>query len=171
MSISFEKGDKVDVLERGTGVVQEIKKGWYVIKLDDNKELVNCRAASLTPIGNQGKVPDLDSSGDENVGTGEEIDPSEDQPTAAKGSVISKESKASYETYKKGKTTSMDCADKTAKSLRDMELDEVYNYAASVLELPKAELEAKYSRLNPGMQRMNLGNRIRTLLTAASSGK
>jgi hypothetical protein len=59
---------------------------------------------------------------------------------------------------------SYDSGDKVAVRLRGLELDAVYAEAATVLKTPEAELRAKYARLNAGMQRMNLGNRIRAAI-------
>jgi hypothetical protein len=55
----------------------------------------------------------------------------------------------------------MDCDDDISKALRGMDIDQVYATAALNLECPEDELRAKYGHLNIGMQRMNLGNRIR----------
>lgn len=51
--------------------------------------------------------------------------------------------------------------DSTAKKLEGKTLDEVYKIAAGVLKVPESELRAKYKKLNPGMQRMSLDNRMR----------
>lgn len=56
---------------------------------------------------------------------------------------------------------SLDNADETAKRLRGMDLDDVYSLASKTLKEPVTVLRARYKKLNPGMQRMNLGNRIR----------
>ena len=58
-------------------------------------------------------------------------------------------------------SVSVDSNDKTAKELRGKSLDEVYTIASKLLKEPATQLKAKYKHLNPGMQRMNLGNRIR----------
>lgn len=63
-----------------------------------------------------------------------------------------------------GGHTSIHCGDNTAKKLVGKSLDEVFKIAASTLKEPEKELRAKYAHLNPGMQRMNLGNRIRAAL-------
>ncbi len=60
-----------------------------------------------------------------------------------------------------GGNTSVDCNDPTAAKLRSKTLDEVYAIAAKTLKEPEADLRRKYKNLNVGMQRMNLGNRIR----------
>lgn len=57
--------------------------------------------------------------------------------------------------------TSLSCGDATAKSLQGLELEDVYKKASKVLGVPVTELKSRYSKLNPGMQRMNLGNRMR----------
>lgn len=54
--------------------------------------------------------------------------------------------------------------DAIAQELATMTLNEVYGFVAIVMNLGEAgenQLRAKYSHLNPGMQRMNLGNRFR----------
>lgn len=51
--------------------------------------------------------------------------------------------------------------DAVANALVGLTLAEVYGLAAEVMEVEVSELEDKYGHLNDGMQRMNLGNRIR----------
>jgi hypothetical protein len=60
----------------------------------------------------------------------------------------------------KGNAT-MDNGDELAKQLRGAELDDVYALASKALGETQTALKAKYGHLNVGMQRMNLGNRIR----------
>lgn len=57
--------------------------------------------------------------------------------------------------------SSLDCGDGIAARLRGMALEDVYEEAAKVLAVDVAELKTRYAKLNPGMQRMNLGNRMR----------
>lgn len=65
---------------------------------------------------------------------------------------------------------SIDSNDSVAVKLRGMDLGEVYKLAASLIPPNTvASLRDQYSHLNPGMQRMNLGNRIRGAL--AMSGE
>jgi hypothetical protein len=67
--------------------------------------------------------------------------------------------------YEKTKTangnTSLDSGDALAVELRAADLEDVYRKAATMLGLTIKELKAAYEKLNPGMQRMNLGNRMR----------
>jgi hypothetical protein len=58
----------------------------------------------------------------------------------------------------------IDCADDVATMLRGKGLDDIYVLVAKKSETPEKELRAKYTHLNVGMQRMNLGNRLRALL-------
>lgn len=60
-----------------------------------------------------------------------------------------------------GGNSTMDNGDELAKQLRGADLDEVYSKASKILGETQTALKAKYGHLNPGMQRMNLGNRIR----------
>jgi len=59
-----------------------------------------------------------------------------------------------------GKKT-MRTNDHVAASLDGFTLDEVYAVAQELTDTPAKEYRDKYSHLNVGMQRMNLGNRIR----------
>lgn len=52
--------------------------------------------------------------------------------------------------------------DELALALQGLTLDEVYAIAAPALGSSEEELRTKYGHLNPGMQRMNLGNRMRS---------
>lgn len=57
--------------------------------------------------------------------------------------------------------TSLDNGDPVAEKLRGKTLDEVYAIAAKYTNEAAETLRKRYSHLNPGMQRMNLGNKIR----------
>lgn len=55
-----------------------------------------------------------------------------------------------------------DVGDPVAVMLRDCQsLDDVFAKASEYLAVPEPELRAKYGHLNPGQQRMNLGNKMR----------
>jgi hypothetical protein len=74
---------------------------------------------------------------------------------AAKGYVHDKENKTA------GGHVSVNNGDEIAKKLISKDLDTVYAMAAKALKEDEADLRKKYEHLNPGMQRMNLGNRMR----------
>lgn len=59
---------------------------------------------------------------------------------------------------------SVDNGDKVATLLRGRTLDEVYALTAKKTETAEKDLRAKYKHLNVGMQRMNLGNKLRAAL-------
>lgn len=58
----------------------------------------------------------------------------------------------------------MDNGDDVAKQLRGLDLEDVYAAAAKLLGESKTSLVQRYAHLNPGMQRMNLGNRMRAAM-------
>lgn len=74
---------------------------------------------------------------------------------------------AARKQYKKSKVKtksgafSVDCGDTVANRLRGKSLDEIYSETSKHLGVPATELKRKYGHLNEGMQRMNLGNRLR----------
>lgn len=59
------------------------------------------------------------------------------------------------------KVRSMDKGDSVAQSLRGLSIEDVYKQAAKITHIGVLDLQARFSHLNPGMQRMNLGNMIR----------
>lgn len=65
----------------------------------------------------------------------------------------------------------IDNNDEVAAKLRGMALDNVYTYVAAALKVAETALRAQYGHLNPGMQRMNLGNRIRGAAVSAEAAK
>lgn len=64
---------------------------------------------------------------------------------------------------------SYDNGDTVAEKLRDMELKDVYDFAAKKLDESVPTLKKKYGHLNAGMQRMNLGNRLRKAMGVTAS--
>lgn len=48
-----------------------------------------------------------------------------------------------------------------SQALDGMSLDEVFGVASKMCDITQKDLKEKYGHLNVGMQRMNLGNRIR----------
>ena len=79
-----------------------------------------------------------------------------------------------------GGNTTIDNGDKLAAKLRGMGIDAVYKEAVTVLnaaleegekKTSVADLKAKYGKLNVGMQRMNLGNRMRGALGISPNAK
>lgn len=76
--------------------------------------------------------------------------------------------KAARKQYKVDKSTktaggnpTIHCGDATAKALAGKDLNAVYEKAAKVKGVSAGTLKAKYRHLNPGAQRMTLGNIIR----------
>lgn len=65
-----------------------------------------------------------------------------------------------------GGNTSVDNDDDVAKKLRGKDLDEVYAVVAKATEENEKDLRKRYAHLNVGMQRMNLGNKLRGVLHA-----
>jgi hypothetical protein len=67
--------------------------------------------------------------------------------------------------YEKSKApgggTSYNNGDAVAERLQGKDLDAVYEIVAKALKVDASELRKKYKALNVGMQRMNLGNRLR----------
>jgi hypothetical protein len=63
----------------------------------------------------------------------------------------------------------IDIGDATAELLRGKSLDDVYKLAAKKLGEEEKALRERYQHLNLGMQRMNLGNRLRAASKEASA--
>jgi hypothetical protein len=62
----------------------------------------------------------------------------------------------------------IDIADSVATQLRGADLTDAYRAASEATGLTQKALKAKYEHLNPGMQRMNLGNLIRGAASKAA---
>lgn len=79
--------------------------------------------------------------------------------------VGNKDHKVDLSAYKRVKSASgaasLICGDDVSKSLVGKDLDAVYSTASKVLRESVVALRRQYKHLNVGMQRMNLGNRIR----------
>ena len=87
-------------------------------------------------------------------------------PTSATPHTIDP-SKADIERKERLASGQKDVGDPVAVALRDCaDLDEVYWLTAHHLNTPEEELKAKYAHLNPGQQRMVLGNRLRAAYKA-----
>jgi len=67
------------------------------------------------------------------------------------------------------KKRSIDKGDNVALALRKLTLDAVYATASSVTGISQVGLRDRFAHLNPGMQRMNLGNMIRKALKESAN--
>jgi hypothetical protein len=65
---------------------------------------------------------------------------------------------------------SLNNGDEVAQALTGATLDEVYRLASKALGETQKALKEKYEHLNEGMQRMNLGNRIRGAVAKMEEG-
>lgn len=92
----------------------------------------------------------------------------EERPSTRKNGIVPADYLQRYERTVRvidgEKVRSMDNGDAVARCLREMTLEEVYEYVSCTLNVSAEELHAKYAHLNNGGQRMNLGNRLRAFL-------
>lgn len=65
---------------------------------------------------------------------------------------------------------SVDKGDTVALQLRVLDLDDVYTVVAAEASLTVGSLKDRFCHLNPGMQRMNLGNMLRRVRREATKG-
>ena len=95
----------------------------------------------------------------------EEAIAAEDAAVAAlaemEASPFARLTKATCDVYLRGDKKSYDNGDEIAQFLRPRALSDVYVSAACLLREDVVLLHRRYAHLNPGQQRMNLGNRIR----------
>lgn len=154
----------VDLNETGEFALMElveVKRGWYTV-LDDNGIQHKVRTKQVA----------IDEEGD-----GEPVEDLTDEDAKAGGDVFPE---GIRERYAKGKLEGgkafIDCGDDLARQLRGMSLEDVARMAKEVVKEPRLsakgwlalyttdrEAEGK-AALNPGMVRMNIGNRIRAAL-------
>lgn len=89
----------------------------------------------------------------------EEEDTDEDPKTK---SIVPKDYKGRYTKVKSAKgRASQICGDGVSTMLAGKELEEVYEIVAEEMGLGIDDLYARYDHLNPGSQRMAIGNRLR----------
>ena len=96
---------------------------------------------------------------------GSDVEPEEEHESR---SIVKPEYKQHYAKVKIGKRHTQDSGDELAIMLRGKDLDEVYEMTADILQVEAVDLYAKYEHLNPGQQRMVLGNRIRFAMKHAA---
>lgn len=174
-------GDNVEV-KGATGTVEAVKAGWATVAMPDgSKEKIRVPASK----------PKKASMGEKIAKATTKKAPAKKAPAkkAAAKKVPAKKAaakkadgdeklvKANLENYTvhDSKTPSgrrhLDIGDSVADKLREMKLEDIYRYASQLTEVPMAQLKRQYEKLNPGMQRMNLGNRIRGVYRLAEKTK
>lgn len=128
-------------------IVEVKARGWMLIRLEDGSE-INVRARDLED------VEDVEDDG-------------------LKGKIKTRAGKVTRFSLDKYVVSpiktpsgrkSIDVNDEVAQTLRGLSVDEVYTEVSMIVGIPVHELENRYSHLNPGMQRMNLGNLLRKFL-------
>lgn len=126
------------ISKQGKGIVKAAKTGWFTIELDSG-DVIKARARELTLAG---------AIKDGYVKAGIAIyDPKR----------YTRHDDVRTESGRKA----FDTCDKVANTLRGLPLDDQYRAAAKALGETIKALQEKYGHLNPGQQRMCLGNRMR----------
>lgn len=144
---TYEVGTRVhDTKTEQDGTIVASSKGWYTIELDDGEEAKR-RAA------------DLEAAQEE------QDEPEDDEETT--GGTMSRKLRRYAQQYTKATNTkgtaTRICGDSISRILLQLTLDQTYGTASNFLGDTVEALRARYAHLNPGQQRMNLGNRIRGL--------
>ena len=140
-----------------------VSRGWVRIRQHDKKE-ISVRSTEVTDVHEAVKLPV----------------PAAKEPKARKVIDINERKNGVVDSlylpqYVANRVTradgslkrALDCGDEVAAKLRAMTIDEVYAFAAKLVDVKPTALKAKYEGLNVGMQRMNLGNMIRKALRGA----
>lgn len=153
--------------------VVEVKGGWSTI-LDGMKQLKVRNSELSAPISGKANVPakpgPVRSAKDQKA----KADKPKREPKAAKAESdrLVNPDLARYVTSAEVKTASgrkaIDVNDGVASKLRGLDLADTYRAAAEATGESMAGLKRKYEHLNPGMQRMNLGNLIRGAASKAA---
>ena len=147
-------GTRVDVktakLEE-TGVVISIASGWATVKLDIDGTTAKARIGNLiASAAREEKAPVVRV-------TREKL-PLDQR----KNGQVSAKYLSRYHRHNLGDGVMVvDNGDRVATELRGLELGEVYVCVAETTGATLNDLSQRYAGLNPGQQRMNLGNRLR----------
>lgn len=156
-TITPEVGYTVET-PKGEGVVNEKKAGWYKVEVDG--EVHSFRASDLKCYAIE-----------------EGVDPSsiDDDEEPDDGSTRIRANLENYESVKAASgNRSYDNADTVAEMFRGKTLEQVYTLAARDLKangetgITIKSLKERYENLNPGHQRMCVGNRVRAARARAA---
>lgn len=165
-SMSY-KGREVAVVERNGGWTT-ILDGMKTIKVR-NGELSELKAAKHDPSETLAKSKARLAKADKPAKAPRQPKAKDEN---AEDNRLIKADLSRYEVVADVKTASgrkaIDIGDDVAKRLRGADLKDVYREAAHATGVPMTQLHAKYDHLNPGMQRMNLGNLIRGAASKAA---
>lgn len=151
--------------------VVEVKGGWSTI-LDGMKQLKVRNSELSAPINGKANVPA--KPGPVRTAKDKKPEKAKREPKAAKAEAnrLVNPDLTRYTTSPEVKTASgrkaIDVNDGVAAKLRGLDLGDTYRAASEATGEPMAALKRKYEHLNPGMQRMNLGNLIRGAASKAA---
>lgn len=152
--------------------VVEVKGGWSTI-LDGMKQLKVRNSELSAPVGGKPNVPAKPGPVRSAKDRKPKADKPKREPKAAKAESdrLVNPDLARY-TVSEVKTASgrkaIDVNDGVATQLRGLDLSETYRAASESTGESMAALKRRYEHLNPGMQRMNLGNLIRGAASKAA---
>lgn len=94
------------------------------------------------------------------------------EATEAEGKTVVRPDVTKYQAARSASgAKSLHNGDPVAVALEGATVDEIYALASEGIQVPEDELRAKYSKLNDGMQRMNLGNRLRGIVNKLNKEK
>lgn len=147
--------------------VIEVKGGWSTIL--DGMSQIKVRNSQLTaPVDGKATVAPKKGAAKPAKVAKSAAKPKADRKvddSAINDSRLVKPDLTRYVTSDEVKTASgrkaIDIDDSVAAELRGMDLDDAYRAASAATGETQKALKERYGHLNPGMQRMNLGNRIR----------
>lgn len=127
----------VKVAKLGNGIVHAVKTGWFTIELD-NGDTIKARAKDLSLLG-------------------------EIKAGYVKAGICTYDPSryVRHDVKTESGRKAFDIGDKVADHLRGKTLEEIYVIAAKALGESVKDLASRYGHLNPGQQRMCLGNRMR----------
>lgn len=166
-----------------THEVVKVEKGWTTLRMADGTTR-SFRAAQLQPVTvrpTSTPVAEIFAQA-----TAANALPEPKKPTAKAGrtpaaprarkplserknGVIDSAYLGKYQSYKRGTKSSFDNGDGVASVLRCLTLEFVYRAVAKEVQESVESLKARYGHLNAGMQRMNLGNKLRAHYRANSA--
>jgi len=129
----------------------------------DKKDVIMAKAAAKLPLQETGltDLAEEDEVLEDVEGMGEEEGEEEEEDKSK--SIVKKSYKKRYNKVKVSGKTTQNCGDLVSERLLGKTLDEIYVEVAEALEADVDDLAARYEHLNPGQQRMVLGNRLRAL--------
>lgn len=156
-----QEAESTEIVEKAASkrdAAQEAESFHLHHRKDDNQAMAGLHRRAT----DNGNLDEEEEVLEDVEGMGEDEDGEEEESR----SIVKKSYKKRYNKVKIDGRYTQNCGDLVSEQLLGKTLDEVYDITAETLEDDVDNLAARYEHLNPGQQRMVLGNKLRAFYKA-----